>query len=67
MGTRRWGQPGLPAGMWCSRVAWACLLLFGASSFNAYAVFAWMSDILQDLAGVSAYTAGALVARFPRS
>lgn len=65
-------EPELPGGIWRSPVAWSCAVVFSSSAFNAYAMFAWLPEILQDIAGADSYTAGALlslyaIAGFPAS
>jgi len=45
-------------GLWKSRIAWAVALLFAVSSFNGYAMFAWLPLMLTTTAGVSATEAG---------
>jgi CP family cyanate transporter-like MFS transporter len=45
-----------------SLVAWAMVLTFGVSSLNAYAMFAWLPQLLIEHAGVPAAGAGALLA-----
>lgn len=47
-----------------SPTAWALGVTFGASSFTAYAGFAWIPAILIDLVGVDAATAGQMLAAF---
>lgn len=50
--------------LWRSPLAWALTAIFGLSSLNAYAMFAWLPVLLQDLAGVDDATAGILLAVF---
>jgi MFS transporter, CP family, cyanate transporter len=50
--------------LWRSRTAWAIALTFGATSFSAYAMFAWLPTLLVDTAGVSRVEAGALLALY---
>ncbi|MFF2273180.1 MFS transporter [Agromyces sp. NPDC058136] len=45
-----------------SLLAWALVVVFGVGSFNAYAAFAWMPQIVQDTAGTTAAEAGAMLA-----
>ncbi|MBT1636901.1 MFS transporter [Clavibacter michiganensis] len=47
-----------------SPVAWALVGIQAASSFNAYAMFAWLPALLQDTAGQSPVASGALLAVF---
>lgn len=44
-----------------SRTAWTLGVIFAVSSFNAYAVYAWLPEILIDTTSQSAVTAGALL------
>ncbi|MET0716091.1 MAG: MFS transporter [Mycetocola sp.] len=50
--------------LWRSPLAWALAVTFGLSSLNAYAMFAWLPVLLEDLADVSDATAGNLLAVF---
>lgn len=59
----------VPERGWSGRVhrsimAWALLALFAATGFNAYAMFAWLPEVLTDTAGVSDQQAGALLSLF---
>lgn len=56
--------PQLARRMWHSRTAWALALAFAASSFSAYAVFAWLPELLIETAGVTTVAAGALLALY---
>ncbi|MCU1440469.1 MAG: transporter [Rhodoglobus sp.] len=60
--------PQLPAvvvgRVWHSRLAWALALLFGMTSMNVYAAFAWLPQILRDVAGIGPVEAGALLALY---
>lgn len=47
-----------------SRIAWALALIFAAASCSAYAVFAWLPQMLMDVAGVSEVSAGALLSLY---
>ena len=47
--------------VWRSGLAWAMAVVFAVSSLNAYAMFAWLPQILHDIAGVSPAGAGALL------
>lgn len=42
-----------------SPLAWAMAVLFGTSSLNAYALFAWLPQLMTDLAGSTPAVAGA--------
>lgn len=54
-------QPALAGRVWRSSLAWAMAVLFAVSSLNAYAMFAWLPQILHDVAGVPPLDAGALL------
>ncbi|GAA2222854.1 MFS transporter [Herbiconiux moechotypicola] len=47
-----------------SSLAWSLMLVFAFTALNAYAMFAWLPEILRDVAGVDAATAGALLSLF---
>ncbi len=47
-----------------SRTAWSLGVIFGVSSFTAYAGFAWLPSIVIDRAGVDAAAAGQMLAVF---
>jgi CP family cyanate transporter-like MFS transporter len=49
---------------WRSPLAWGMALLFGTTSLNVYAMFAWLPQLLVDEAGVSAAEAGSLLALY---
>jgi CP family cyanate transporter-like MFS transporter len=57
-------QPEALAGIWHSKIAWASAVVFAASSFNAYALFAWLPEILADRAGVGPFAGGALLSLY---
>ncbi|HUG49993.1 MAG TPA: MFS transporter, partial [Terrimesophilobacter sp.] len=48
-------------GIWHSRTAWVVAIVFSVTSFNAYAMFAWMPEILITTAGQTPVQAGALL------
>jgi CP family cyanate transporter-like MFS transporter len=50
--------------VWRSPLAWSMGLLFGATSLNVYAAFAWLPEMLIDLAGVSPAQAGVLLSLY---
>lgn len=50
--------------LWKSPLAWALAAVFGLSSLNAYAMFAWLPVMIQEIAGVDEATAGALLSVF---
>lgn len=47
-----------------SPLAWALAVVFAMPGFNSYSAFAWLPEILRDLAGVSPAEAGALLALY---
>ncbi|WP_210478947.1 MFS transporter [Naasia sp. SYSU D00948] len=49
---------------WRSPVAWSTATVFASSSFNAYAMFAWLPQILVDTAGIDMFAAGALLSLY---
>jgi CP family cyanate transporter-like MFS transporter len=54
--------PRLGVRMLRSPTAWSIAVVFGSSSLAAYASFAWLPQLLVDLAGVSEAAAGAMLA-----
>lgn len=54
-------QPAMAGRVWRSPLAWAMAVVFAVSSLNAYAMFAWLPQLLRDVAGVSPVEAGALL------
>ncbi|MDN4598760.1 MFS transporter [Leifsonia virtsii] len=54
-------QPAMAGRVWRSPLAWAMAVLFAVSSLNAYAMFAWLPQILHDVAEVPPLDAGALL------
>jgi MFS transporter, CP family, cyanate transporter len=54
-------QPAMAGRVWRSSLAWSLAVVFAVSSLNAYAMFAWLPQILHDVAGVSPLDAGALL------
>jgi CP family cyanate transporter-like MFS transporter len=54
-------EPAMAKRVWRSSLAWSMMLLFAVSSLNAYAMFAWLPQILHDVAGVPPLDAGALL------
>ncbi|MEO7349065.1 MAG: MFS transporter [Terrimesophilobacter sp.] len=54
-------EPALLGRIWHSRVAWAITMVFALTSFQAYALFAWLPQLLVDQVGVSALEAGLLL------
>lgn len=51
----------LVARVWRSGLAWAMAIIFAVSSLNAYAMFAWLPQIVHDVAGTPPAEAGALL------
>lgn len=56
--------PDLVGRIWHSRVAWAITIAFVIPSFNVYAMFAWLPQIITDLTDLGATEAGGLLALF---
>ena len=54
-------EPALVGRIWRSSIAWALAVVFAASSLNAYAMFAWLPQLLIDTAGVTPAQAGTLL------
>lgn len=54
-------EPAMSRRVWRSSLAWAMTVLFAVSSLNAYVMFAWLPQILHDVAGVPPLDAGALL------
>ncbi len=57
-------EPGGFAQMVRSPLAWALTAVFAASSFNAYVAFAWLPQLLHDIAGATPAEAGALLSLY---
>ena len=53
--------PALVGRIWHSRTAWAIAITFAVTSLNAYAMFAWLPEILVDTIKVSNIEAGVLL------
>lgn len=51
-------------GLWKSRIAWGVALIFAISSFNGYAMFAWLPPMLVTTAGATETEAGQLLSLF---
>ena len=47
--------------IWRSGLAWAMAIVFAVSSLNAYAMFAWLPQLVHDVAGTPPAKAGALL------
>ena len=47
-----------------SRIAWSLSIMFGVTALNTYAGFAWLPQILTDVARVDPATAGALLSLY---
>jgi Cyanate permease len=50
--------------VWHTSVAWSLAAVFGVSSLNAYAMFAWLPQLLRETAGVDPVSSGALLSLF---
>ncbi|MCU1477931.1 MAG: transporter permease [Subtercola sp.] len=49
---------------WHSSLAWALGIMFGITSLNVYAIFAWLPELLVDSAGLDPALAGSLLALY---
>ncbi len=58
------GLPGVRGRVYRSPVAWWLLVIYAAMGINLYAMFNWLPAINQDIAGVSPFEAGMLLAVF---
>jgi MFS transporter, CP family, cyanate transporter len=56
--------PALVGRIWHSRTAWAIAITFSVTSINAYAMFAWLPEILMDVVKVTSIEAGVLLALY---
>ena len=56
--------PALLGRMGRSRVAWAIALMFAVTSLNVYGMFAWLPELLIDVAGSSPAEAGAMLSLY---
>lgn len=50
--------------VWRSGLAWAMAVTFSVSSLNAYAMFAWLPQILHDIAGAPPAEAGTMLSLY---
>jgi CP family cyanate transporter-like MFS transporter len=57
-------KPALLGRVWHSSIAWALAIVFAGSSLNAYAMFAWLPQVLLENADVSAQDAGTLLSLY---
>lgn len=57
-------EPALLGKIWGSSIAWAITIVFAVSAVNAYAMFAWLPQLLIQTAGVSAAEAGTLLSLY---
>ena len=57
-------EPTILGRIWRSSIAWAIAVVFAVSSLNAYALFAWLPQLLMQSAGVSAGEAGTLLSLY---
>lgn len=56
--------PQLLGRIWHSSIAWSLAVVFAVSAINAYAMFAWLPEILHDVAGVNPAQAGVLLSLY---
>lgn len=57
-------EPRVLGRVWHTALGWSLGVVFGISSVNAYAMFAWLPEILHDTAGTDASQAGVLLSLF---
>jgi CP family cyanate transporter-like MFS transporter len=57
-------RPGVLRRLWSLPLTWALIAAFAVTSGTAYTAFAWLPQILVDVAGVTPAAAGALLALF---
>lgn len=57
-------DPALLSKIWGSSIAWAITIVFAVSAINAYAMFAWLPQLLIQTAGVSVAEAGTLLSLY---
>jgi len=57
-------EPALLGKIWGSSIAWAITIVFAVSAVNAYAMFAWLPQLLIQTAGVSVAEAGTMLSLY---
>lgn len=57
-------EPAVLGRIWRAPLAWALGIVFATSSLNAYAMFAWLPEILHDVAGTNPLEAGVLLSLY---
>jgi CP family cyanate transporter-like MFS transporter len=57
-------EPAVLGRIWRSPIAWAIAVAFSVSSISAYAMFAWLPQLLAETAGVTPAQAGTLLSLF---
>jgi len=57
-------DPRMLGRVWHTSIAWSLAVVFGVSSLNAYAMFAWLPELLRDTAGADPVQSGALLSLF---
>ncbi|MEO6826573.1 MAG: MFS transporter [Microbacteriaceae bacterium] len=57
-------EPELLGRIWHSPIAWSLAVVFAVSAINAYALFAWLPEVLHDMAGVEGAGGGVLLALY---
>ncbi|XAO67077.1 MFS transporter [Diaminobutyricibacter sp. McL0608] len=57
-------EPRLLGRVWHTAIGWSLAVVFAVSSLNAYAMFAWLPEILHDTAGSDPAAAGALLSLY---
>ncbi|HWU46993.1 MAG TPA: MFS transporter [Humibacter sp.] len=51
-------------GVWRTSIGWSLAVVFGVSALNAYAMFAWLPQLLRETAGADPVQSGALLSLF---
>ncbi|MFT2817825.1 CynX/NimT family MFS transporter [Leifsonia sp. A12D58] len=57
-------EPRVLGNIWRSSIAWAIAIVFAASALNAYAMFAWLPQLLMQTADVTPAQAGLLLSLY---
>ncbi len=57
-------EPRMLGRVWHTAIGWSLMVVFAVSSLNAYAMFAWLPEILHDTAGSDPAEAGALLSLY---
>ncbi len=57
-------EPRMLGRVWHTAIGWSLMVVFAVSAVNAYAMFAWLPEILHDTAGSDPAEAGALLSLY---